>query len=180
MCRPVWSGGETWSLLGSLPGVKEGMTWRGVKCGPFKEKKHKNRRGHKKGRWRRRSNWEGVRYLSWERNFFCSFSIWMRGFHDLPSDKPSSLFLLSGWSSTMLLPQWYVSYVWISWPDCWYETGHSGPSLCCAQPWLISPGTKAGYANGALQSWSWQKAQFVQHRTSHTHRQYCVYQVFSS
>jgi hypothetical protein len=99
--------------------------------------------------------------------FFCSFMIRIRGFHGLLWEKPSSLFMLSGWSSVsvaslithsihpeflarLLLPS---NWMW------WFKF-----MLCSATAdW-------SRWEKGAPWSWSHWHAKYVQCRASHTIR----------
>jgi hypothetical protein len=68
----------------------------------------------------------------------------MRGFHDLLRQKPSSLFMLMGWSSVSvaglmmqsmdldLVERILVFWSWIQYPD--------GYCVCCAPAQLTFPG----------------------------------------
>jgi hypothetical protein len=57
----------------------------------------------------------GGSHLSLERVIFCSFKVWLRGLHDLLRERPSSLFMLSGWST-----------ISVAQVDCWFPSTHLG------------------------------------------------------
>jgi len=42
-------------------------------------------------------------------------------------------------AQSLVLPWWYIPYIQISWPGCWYETRCSDPSLSYDWPQLIFP-----------------------------------------
>jgi len=77
---------------------------------------HKGAIGRERKEEHGERTWKGpVCRMVIERAFFCSIRVWMRSFHNL-CEKPSSMFMLLGWSSLfVLLPWWCIPYIWISW-----------------------------------------------------------------
>jgi hypothetical protein len=99
--------------------------------------------GNGKGRGKKLASWRGTRYCDvvrstqevWDGVHFPGyFSVHIRGFHDLLRQKPSSLFILYGWSSismASLMMRSIILFLWRVWRCCWIEYGVLGG--CCAK-----------------------------------------------